>query len=99
MSEAHLSSIAPAQSQRPLRVRLNDVPALFSEGVTPAPQDSARAWWPHVQAKRLRLRMPGLGLFRRMTKRSTEFLASPQPDVQNETASDNSPHFFSKALL
>jgi len=46
----------------------DDVPALFSEGVTP--NDPAKAWWTRVEAKKLGRKMPWLRLLRRLTQRS-----------------------------
>ncbi len=73
MSEPRLSFKEPPQSPRPLRIRLGDVPALFSEGPEPEPDESAKPWWPHVEPKKLRLKMAWSAFFGRLTDRSKNF--------------------------
>jgi hypothetical protein len=53
-----------------LRIRVADVPALFSEGVELEPQDPAQAWWHRVEAGRLRVKLAWPGFWQRRGERS-----------------------------
>jgi len=56
-------------------MRLNDIPALFSEGVEMEPHDPAKARWLNIEARKLRLRVTWPGIFGRLRDR----LKSPPP--------------------
>ena len=74
MSESRLSSKEPPQSPRPMRIRFSDIPALFSEGAEPKADDLAKAWWPHVETKKLRLKMRLARILRPADRSHEEFL-------------------------
>ena len=50
-----LVSRARTANWRPRRIRLDDVPALFSEGPEPETQTTPKIIWPRAEAKKLRL--------------------------------------------
>ncbi len=71
MSEPRLSFKEPPHSLQPMRIRCSDIPALFSEGAEREADDCAR--WPHVETKKLRLKMAWSAFFGRLADRTKNF--------------------------
>ncbi len=72
MAKPPVSPARPA-SWRPRRIRLEDVPALFSEGPELEPPETTKALWPRVEAEKLRLTARWTQCFTRLADRSKNF--------------------------
>ncbi len=86
MSDSLSSSHAAPPSGGPLRIRLDDVPALFSEGPEPEAHESAKTWWPHVETQKLRAKMAWPSVVRAADGSLEAILAARHQDLSKLSA-------------
>jgi len=73
MSEPLFSSSAEPHARRVMRIRLSDVPALFSEGPEPARNDPTKAHWLQREATKHHVKMAWPAFIDQLSHRSKAF--------------------------